>query len=134
MDRTESIKDFKSFLNSNREKLLDMAVAIKDIPADDDWIQDDEWDEIIAVCNFVPVSREGYRIGVPSGGKYTVVMNSDWKKYGGETDETKKVYVTDEEPMHSFDDSISLDLPAMSVIYLKQTAKKRKSATKKAKN
>lgn len=46
MDRTESIKDFKSFLNSNREKLLDMAVAIKDIPADDDWIQDDEWDEI----------------------------------------------------------------------------------------
>ena len=48
MDRTESIKDFKSFLNSNREKLLDMAVAIKDIPADDDWIQDDEWDEIIA--------------------------------------------------------------------------------------
>ena len=95
---------------------------------------DKSGDEIIAVCNFVPVSREGYRIGVPSGGKYTVVMNSDWKKYGGETDETKKVYVTDEEPMHSFDDSISLDLPAMSVIYLKQTAKKRKSATKKAKN
>ena len=48
MDRTESIKDFKSFLNSNREKLLDMDLAIKDIPADDDWIQDDEWDEIIA--------------------------------------------------------------------------------------
>ena len=46
MDRVEHIRDFKSFLNSNRDKLIDMAVSIENLPADDDWIQDGEWDEI----------------------------------------------------------------------------------------
>lgn len=94
--------------------------------------KDTEGNEIIAVCNFVPVAREGYSIGVPAGGKYTVVMNSDWNKYGGALPETKKVYTTKDEPMHSFDQSITLDIPAMSVMYLKQTAKaKPKSKAKK---
>ena len=46
MDREEIIKDFKSFLNTNREKLRDVTIEIKDLPTDDEWIQDDEWDEI----------------------------------------------------------------------------------------
>lgn len=46
MDREEIIKDFKCFFNTNREKLRDVTVAIKDLPVDDIWIQDDEWDEI----------------------------------------------------------------------------------------
>lgn len=46
MDRAETIKDFKSFLSANREKLRDIVVAVKDLPADDEWIQDDEWEEI----------------------------------------------------------------------------------------
>ena len=46
MDRVEHIRDFKSFLNSNRDKLMDMAVSIENLPAADDWIQDGEWDEI----------------------------------------------------------------------------------------
>ena len=46
MDRVEHIRDFKSFLNSNRDKLMDMEVSIENLSADDDWIQDGEWDEI----------------------------------------------------------------------------------------
>lgn len=46
MDRAETIKDFKSFISANCEKLRDVTVAIKDLSADDDWIKDDEWDEI----------------------------------------------------------------------------------------
>lgn len=46
MDRAEIIKDFKCFLSANREKLRDVTVAIKDLPSDDDWICDDEWEEI----------------------------------------------------------------------------------------
>lgn len=46
MDRIETVEDFKKFLSSNREKLLNLAVNIKDLPSDDDWIQDDEWDEV----------------------------------------------------------------------------------------
>ena len=46
MDRVEHIRECKSFLNNNRDKLMDMAVSIENLPADDDWIQDGEWDEI----------------------------------------------------------------------------------------
>ena len=46
MDKAETIKDFKRFLSNNREKLLDISVDIKDLPPDDDWIQEDEWNEI----------------------------------------------------------------------------------------
>ena len=46
MDRAETIKDFKSFISANREKLQDVVVGIKDLPDDDDWLQDDEWDVI----------------------------------------------------------------------------------------
>ena len=46
MDRTDTIKDFKSFLRANREKLQDIVIDIKDLPVDDEWMQDDEWEEI----------------------------------------------------------------------------------------
>lgn len=46
MNREKTIKDFKSFLDENREKLLDIAIDINDLPYDDEWINDNEWDEI----------------------------------------------------------------------------------------
>lgn len=46
MNREKTIKDFKSFLDKNREKLLDIAIDINDLPYDNEWINDNEWDEI----------------------------------------------------------------------------------------
>lgn len=46
MDRAECINDFKKFLNSNREKLLEKAIAIEDLPKDDAWLNDNIWDEV----------------------------------------------------------------------------------------
>ena len=40
-------------------------------------------DEVICVCNFQPVPRENYRIGVPSSGVYKEVFNSDSTEFGG---------------------------------------------------
>ena len=44
--RDEIIQDFKKFLSVNRDELLQRAVNIEELPADDDWIQDNDWDEI----------------------------------------------------------------------------------------
>ncbi len=82
-------------------------------------------EEIIAVCNFVPVAREKYRIGVPEACDYEVVLNSDWERFGGGTKENKVVYESEAQGMHPLPNSIELELPAMSVIYLKKSKKSR---------
>ena len=46
MDRTETISEFKEFLTNNREKLLDFVVPIEELPEDNEWLQDNEWDDI----------------------------------------------------------------------------------------
>ena len=40
-------------------------------------------DEVLIVCNFTPVPRYGYRVGVPSGGFWRELLNSDAQEYGG---------------------------------------------------
>ncbi|MBD3316353.1 MAG: 1,4-alpha-glucan branching enzyme, partial [Chitinivibrionales bacterium] len=43
----------------------------------------DPSDSIIALCNFTPVPRENYRVGVPAGGYWRELLNSDAPLYGG---------------------------------------------------
>lgn len=38
---------------------------------------------LLFVCNFTPVAREDYRVGVPAGKSYRLIFNSDDKKFGG---------------------------------------------------
>jgi 1,4-alpha-glucan branching enzyme len=40
-------------------------------------------DEVVAVFNFTPVVREGYRMGVPVAGRYVELINTDAEIYGG---------------------------------------------------
>ncbi len=44
---------------------------------------DKSGDEIIVILNFTPVAREDYLVGVPQGGTYEEIFNSDAEKYGG---------------------------------------------------
>lgn len=85
---------------------------------------DSDGGEIIAVCNFTPVERENYRIGVPQKGVYRVVFNTDSEEFGGAGKKMHKTYTAKPIPMHSFEQSISLRLPGMSVVYLKRQGKK----------
>ncbi|MDE6784053.1 MAG: 1,4-alpha-glucan branching protein GlgB [Ruminococcus sp.] len=85
---------------------------------------DDNGNEIIAVCNFVPVQREDYRIGVPYKGTYKVVFNTDDAEFGG-SGASAKSYKAEKEPMHGFDQSISMTLAPLSVMYLKTTPRKK---------
>ncbi|MBQ7009113.1 MAG: 1,4-alpha-glucan branching protein GlgB [Ruminococcus sp.] len=92
---------------------------------------DDNGDEIIAVCNFVPVERTDYKIGVPKKGRYKLIFNSDAIEFGG-SGISQKSYTSKHYSMHGFDDSISLTLAPLSVIYLKHTpVKPRKTNVKK---
>lgn len=75
--------------------------------------------EIIAVCNFTPVRRENYRIGVPRAGSYKVVLSTDEERFGGKEEGTAGSVRSEKKPMHGFENSISLDLAGLSVIYLK---------------
>lgn len=87
---------------------------------------DDNGDEIITVCNFVPVERRDYRIGVPFKGRYKLVFNTDAVEYGG-SGITEKSFKSDSVGMHGFDDSISMTLAPLSVIYLKFSPVKKRA-------
>ena len=107
---------------------------------------DKEGNNIIVVCNFQPMYRENYGIGVPDYGVYAEVFNSDDEQYGGTGKSNGTDIHTVDEAMHGFDQSIYLNLPPMSALYLKcvkkekspkelkeeAAAAKRKEAAKKA--
>ena len=85
--------------------------------------------ELIAVCNFTPVQREMYRIGVPAAGTYSEVFTTNAAEFGG-TGVLNSTKASEAVPMHGFAQSLSLTLPPLSVIYLK--LKKAAGAPKKA--
>lgn len=82
---------------------------------------DEKGKEIIVVCNFTNVERCDYRIGIPKKGAYKIVFNSDDVDFGGEGKGNKGKLKTKSINMHGFEQSISLDLPPMSAIYIKKT-------------
>lgn len=82
---------------------------------------DEKGKEIIVVCNFTNVERCDYRIGIPKKGAYKIVFNSDDVDFGGEGKGNQGKLKTESINMHGFEQSISLDLPPMSAIYIKKT-------------
>lgn len=86
--------------------------------------------EIITVCNFVPVARENYRIGVPKKGTYKRIFCSESEKYGGTVSTGIKSYKSESVPMHGFENSVALDIPAMSVSYFRVPSAKPKKSNK----
>lgn len=93
---------------------------------------DQKGNEIIAVCNFVPVERKNYKIGVPFGGTYAEIFNSDDKRFGGKGITNGDTIRSIKESMHGCEECISLHLPPMSVLYLKCRRKKPKKLEKAA--
>lgn len=90
---------------------------------------DREGNELIAVCNFLPVRRENYCIGVPYAGVYEEVFTSDAAEFGGTGFTNGNNIRTVDEAMHGFEQSISLTLPENTVFFLRC---KRKAAKKPA--
>ena len=85
---------------------------------------DTDGNEIVCLCNFVPVKRSGYRIGVERRGTYKEVFSSDLKEFGGASEQLKS-YKSDKIPMHGYENSIAVEVPALSVVYYKAPAKRK---------
>ena len=46
MNKIETIQDFTQFLNCNRKELLECTVRIEDLPVDNEWSQEDDWEKV----------------------------------------------------------------------------------------
>jgi len=73
-------------------------------------------DALLVVCNFCPVTRRGYRLGVPVPGRYEPVLSSDALCYGGTGTEPVPTE-SETEPMHGFAQSVRLTLPPLAVVF-----------------
>ncbi len=92
---------------------------------------DDKGEELIVVCNFVPVERREYRIGVPYKGSYKLLFNSDATEFGG-SGAAEKAVKSEAIPMHGFDNSIALTLAPLSTMFFKPVPYKKRRSTKKS--
>ncbi|MGE3856605.1 MAG: 1,4-alpha-glucan branching protein GlgB [Dehalococcoidia bacterium] len=79
-------------------------------------------DMLLFVCNLTPVPRSGYRLGVPRGGRWDVVLNTDDPRYGGSGFSTPEAFEADGTPSHARDQSVVLTLPPLAVLVLKPGA------------
>src|SRR5829696_4391435 len=78
-----------------------------------------EGDLAIVVCNFTPVVRQDYRIGVPQVGTYQEAMNTDDASYGGSGVHNGDGVKAEKVPAHGREQSIALTLPPLATIILK---------------
>lgn len=70
---------------------------------------------LVVVCNFTPAVRPGYQIGVPEGGFYTEVFNSDAQEFGGSGVTNGAFLEARPNPVHGRPFSLNLTLPPLAV-------------------
>ena len=85
--------------------------------------RDKAGNELVAVCNFTPVARDGYRIGLPKNGTYRVAFTTDDVAFGGNS-KPGKLLSTEDIPAHGFDQSAELSLPPLSAMFLSYRQKR----------
>ncbi len=77
-------------------------------------------DLILVVCNFTPVAHGDYRVGVPAGGPWKELLNSDAKDYGGRGLGNLGSVEAVAEPRHGRSHSLRLTLPPLGVLVFKR--------------
>jgi 1,4-alpha-glucan branching enzyme len=76
---------------------------------------------VLAVCNFTPQTWEDYSIGVPQGGYWKEVLNSDSALYGGSNQGNGGGCQADPIGIHGKPFSLSLTIPPLGILFLKRT-------------
>ncbi|MDP2992514.1 MAG: alpha amylase C-terminal domain-containing protein, partial [Deltaproteobacteria bacterium] len=81
-------------------------------------------DIILVVCNLTPVPRQNYRVGVPRGGFWKEVLNSDAQIYWGSGHGNFGGIEAAPVPAHGHYHSLSLTLPPLSVVFFKSEGRR----------
>jgi 1,4-alpha-glucan branching enzyme len=76
-------------------------------------------DFLVVACNFSPVPRHGYRLGVPCAGFYREIFNSDSAGYGGSNAGNLGGIEAEESPFQGRPCSVRVLLPPLGTIILK---------------
>ncbi len=77
-------------------------------------------DTILVVCNFTPTVREWYNVGVPAGGMWKELLNSDAKEYNGSGVGNAGRVMATNSSAHGRPFSVSLKLPPLGVLFFKR--------------
>jgi 1,4-alpha-glucan branching enzyme len=72
----------------------------------------------LVVCNFTPVPRDGYRVGVPRAGVWHEVLNTDAESYGGTNKGNGGAVASQPVAGHGYADSLLLALPPLATLIL----------------
>jgi 1,4-alpha-glucan branching enzyme len=77
-------------------------------------------DTLIIACNFTPVPRQNYRVGVPKGGFWGELLNSDAQEYGGSGQGNLGGVEAAPISFHGLPFSLNLTLPPLGLVFMKR--------------
>ncbi len=80
-----------------------------------------EQEHFLIACNFTPLPRHNYRLGVPAGGFWQEVLNSDGQEYWGSGQGNFGGLWASPVPCHGRFHSLSLTLPPLALVIFKRT-------------
>jgi 1,4-alpha-glucan branching enzyme len=101
-----------------------------------EWVDCSDWEEsivcflrkgrargetLLVVCNFTPVVRTNYRVGVPSGGYWKELLNSDAGEYGGSGQGNFGGVEASPVPFHGRYASVLLTLPPLGILFFRES-------------
>ncbi len=102
-------------------------------PAGFQWIDCSDWEQsvvtfcrfsrrqerlLLCACNFTPVARTGYRVGVPRPGYYREILNTDAALYGGSDVGNSGGVSSEPTPWHGQPHSVVLTIPPLAAVWL----------------
>ena len=102
-------------------------------PSGFEWIDAGDWEQsivafarrgsgeetVLVVCNFTPVPRHNYRVGVPHAGRWVEIANSDAKEYGGSGQGNLGGLEAAPVPYHGRAWSLNVTLPPLAIVLLR---------------
>lgn len=82
--------------------------------------KDKDGKHLLVVCNFTPQTHFNYGIGVPEGGIWTEVLNSDNQDYNGSGQMNPGGLEAQQVPLHGYEHSLHLTIPPLGIIIFKR--------------